>query len=86
VNADIEDLDQRIYIPAGRSRIQFDLDALHLVPGSYILGLWIAEDERNQELDLVEAAARIEVVAPAESAQLPSAGIIPCRFTARRMD
>jgi lipopolysaccharide transport system ATP-binding protein len=86
VNAEIADMNMRIPLRAGRNEISFDLQSLELNPGSYVLGLWVAEGEQSKALDFVESAARVEVAAPPTGFVSTSGGVVACRFSVSRKD
>ena len=45
----------------GRNQVTFRIDRLHLNPGVYIVGLWMAKTSGNV-LDQIYSAIRIDVV------------------------
>jgi lipopolysaccharide transport system ATP-binding protein len=61
VNADTIMLGQEIPLEAGRNVVRLRINRLHLNPGIYVLGLWVA-DPPAEIYDFTESAIRIEVV------------------------
>ena len=81
VNADTIATGHRLRLHAGRNRVVLRIDELCLNPGSYRMGLWMA----NMEVpcDYIESAVSFDV-APAPAADLgvtpKKDGLVPCRF------
>jgi len=61
VNADTISLGQVIELRGGRNEVQLRINQLHLNPGSYILGLYLA-DPLGLVLDHIESAFEVTVV------------------------
>jgi lipopolysaccharide transport system ATP-binding protein len=61
VNADTLVLGQQMHLEAGRNLVRIRINQLHLNPGIYVLGLWVA-DPPAEIYDFAESAIRIEVV------------------------
>ena len=61
VNLDTITLGQEMPLQAGHNLIRFRINKLHLNPGIYVLGLWVA-DPPAEIYDFTESAIRIEVV------------------------
>ena len=83
VNADTVTLGQSVSLSLGRNELRLRIAQLHLNPGVYVVGLWMA-NPMGIVFDHIESAARIEVVAP-ESDQFgarPIAdGVVTSEFT-----
>ncbi len=83
VNADTVTLGQSISMRPGRNELRLRIIQLHLNPGIYVLGLWLA-NPMGIVFDHIESAARIEVIA-SESNQFgarPIAdGVVTNEFT-----
>jgi lipopolysaccharide transport system ATP-binding protein len=63
VNADTLALGQRFHLRQGSSVLSLRIEALHLNPGSYALGLWLT-DRQGMILDFSETVFHVEVVEP----------------------
>jgi lipopolysaccharide transport system ATP-binding protein len=61
VNADSISLGRSIELKAGRNQFTFKIERLHLNPGVYIVGLWLAKSSGNV-LDQIYSAIRIDVI------------------------
>ena len=59
VNADTLSIGQQVYLQRGIPEITLTIDALHITPGTYNIGLWLANSP--QVLDSLEEAFQIEV-------------------------
>ena len=83
VNADILSLGRVVDLRAGRNRIRLRIEALHLNPGTYVLGLWLA-DCGGTVLDYTDSALDLEVVDLERQGfgiRPVSDGVVECRFT-----
>jgi lipopolysaccharide transport system ATP-binding protein len=84
VNADTLALGQSVSLKRGRNVLTFNLDTLHLNPGTYVIGLWLASPVGDIIYDFIESACQLEVIDLAESSlgiRPDSDGAVPCRFT-----
>jgi len=83
VNADTIALGRSLRLRPGRNRFRLRIEQLHLNPGVYMVGLWLA-DPVGTVLDLVESAFPLEVVT-LESRQLGASpdqdGVVTCPLT-----
>ena len=61
VNADTIMLGREMHLDTGRNEVRLRINELHLNPGIYVLGLWVA-DPPAEIYDFTESAIRIEVV------------------------
>ena len=61
VNADSVSLGKSVELSKGSNQFTFEIDRLHLNPGVYIVGLWMAKTSGNV-LDQIYSAIRIDVV------------------------
>jgi ABC-type polysaccharide/polyol phosphate transport system ATPase subunit len=61
VNADTLVLGREMHLETGRNIVRLRINELHLNPGIYVLGLWVA-DPPAEIFDFTESAIRIEVV------------------------
>ncbi len=80
LSADSMELGESIPIPRGRSVIGIRIDALHLNPGAYVVGLWIG-DSAGHAIDYIEEAFELEVVLPRDPGfGSRSNGVVACAF------
>ncbi|HXT63748.1 MAG TPA: ABC transporter ATP-binding protein [Pyrinomonadaceae bacterium] len=82
INADTLSFGKSVRLTEGSNNLRLTLDKLHLNPGTYMLGLWIA-DPIAGPFDYIDAACRIEVCKPPQNGigQTPDdEGLIPCSF------
>ncbi|MGE5231468.1 MAG: ABC transporter ATP-binding protein [Deltaproteobacteria bacterium] len=81
VNADTIALGQTLRLAPGEHRVTVRIPALHLNPGVYVLGLWLA-GPLEAILDYVQAAFEVEVVARPRAPGLGRAprydGVVTC--------
>jgi lipopolysaccharide transport system ATP-binding protein len=90
VNADSDMIGVPIALPEGRSEWRFTIDALYLMPGTYVLGSWLAENP-GEVLDQVRSAYHFEV---ADRQELRAGvrvdrrygGVVPCTFLVQRAE
>jgi hypothetical protein len=61
VNADSVSLGNSVDLKQGRNHFKFMINRLHLNPGVYVVGLWLAKSSGNV-LDQIYSAIRIDVV------------------------
>jgi len=61
VNADSVSLGKAVELKAGRNQFKFKINRLHLNPGVYVVGLWMAKSSGNV-LDQIYSAIRIDVI------------------------
>jgi lipopolysaccharide transport system ATP-binding protein len=83
VNADTILIDQSFALRPGRNTVTLRIEALHLNPGVYRLGLWVADpiSARNAPYDFVETACEIAVSPPpADAPALPPHALVSCQF------
>ncbi|PZU97933.1 MAG: teichoic-acid-transporting ATPase [Pseudanabaena sp.] len=62
VNADTVSLGQSISLDKGQNIFKLRIENLHLNPGFYVVGFWLADTRGNTALDFIEATFDIEVV------------------------
>lgn len=82
VNADVISLGRPVPLHRGPNTVRFHIDALHLNPGRYIVGLWVA-DASLIALDYIAEAFEIEVIplrASGFGVTPKNNGAVPCRF------
>jgi lipopolysaccharide transport system ATP-binding protein len=88
INADTVALGQAIQLDAGPNVVRLCIEAIHLNPGSYVVGVWLA-DGTGTPYDFVERAFELELLPPAmvSLGVTPKMnGLVPCRFTAARVE
>jgi lipopolysaccharide transport system ATP-binding protein len=85
LNADTLHIHRTVVLRQGRNVLKLGITAVHLTPGFYRVGLWLADPVQarattDAACDFVESAFEIEVIHP-ESAQLSGAGaLVACDF------
>ena len=82
VNADTVALGAAVELAPGRNVVRFRIDKLHLNPGVYGLGFWLA-GSGSAVFDFSETACRLEVVDVQDEGfgRRPAAdGLVTCRF------
>jgi hypothetical protein len=62
VNADTMSLGQNVSLKEGRNVVKFRINRLHLNPGTYVIGLWMANASAGYVFDHIQSSIRIEVV------------------------
>lgn len=86
VNADTSQLTEQLWLTAGTNRLELKIGSLHLNPGVYTLGLWLA-NHSGSVFDDIPSAVEIEVVGtPGQNRhQRRSDALVPCHFEVRRV-
>jgi lipopolysaccharide transport system ATP-binding protein len=81
ISAHSADISQTVHLKAGPNRVRFHIESLHLMPGNYYLGLWLAD--HSEVLDYLPTAVQIEVLPFAGEGDkfIPSNGAVTCRYT-----
>jgi lipopolysaccharide transport system ATP-binding protein len=82
INADSIKLGKSIEVRRGRTVITVDMQSLHLTPGTYVLGWWVA-DPLGVVYDFVERALHVEVadvVDPGLGIRPRADGAVTCDF------
>jgi hypothetical protein len=80
VNADTSSLGEEIYLQQGQNILKLKIKELHLNPGIYTLGLWMANPP-GEVFDSMPSAFRIEVVDyKPNMAQVQADGLVTCAF------
>jgi len=80
VNADTLTYGETVALKEGANTLMFQIDQLHLNPGIYTIGLWVA-DPPLEVYDHISSAALFEVVEiEKEKIRVPSDGLIPVKF------
>jgi ABC-type polysaccharide/polyol phosphate transport system ATPase subunit len=81
VNADTLAFGQPIELHKGANHLKLRIDQLHLNPGLYTLGLWVA-DPPSEVYDYIPSAALFEVIeAEKENIRVKADGLVPVKFS-----
>ncbi len=83
VNADVVALGETVQVKPGHTLVTFRIRALHLTPGTYVLG-WRIGDAGDVVYDFVERAIQLDVVdtaAPGLGARSAGDGVVTCDFS-----
>jgi lipopolysaccharide transport system ATP-binding protein len=84
LNADTLHLDRTIHLRQGRNALKLRISSIHLLPGTYRVGLWLADPVHAQSVtgayDYVESAFEIEVVAQGTDEPSGTGGLVTCSF------
>ena len=87
LNADTVTLGETIPLDAGSNTVRVTLDAVHLLPGQYVVGLYMA-DSSSTPYDYIHRAFEIELLpsaTPSLGRTPPRNGFVTCRFSAGRV-
>lgn len=80
VNADTASFGKLLSLEPGHNTVQLKINQLHLNPGIYTLGLWVA-DPPNEVYDHIATAVQLEVVElAAEKIRVQADGLVTCNF------
>jgi lipopolysaccharide transport system ATP-binding protein len=85
INADTILIDRTLALRAGKNRVRMRITALHLNPGLYRVGLWVADpiaaNRGRGPYDFIEAACEMEIASPSDwTLTLPPNAIVACDF------
>lgn len=83
VNADTVSLGRITTLQQGHNILRFRIESLHLKPGVYVLGLWLANTAGDMPdiLDFLDSALRIEVVnVESDGFGSDTVGAVTCHF------
>jgi lipopolysaccharide transport system ATP-binding protein len=82
LNAETAGFNLPVQLEEGLNTVTLTVEQLHLNPGTYVLGLWLAK-RLGDAFDYIECAGEFEVVnRPDAGTQRPtSRGVIACNFT-----
>jgi hypothetical protein len=84
VNADTVHIAQPVSLGAGRTMVQLRIDAVHLMPGFYRVGLWLADPVHAQSpqgaYDFVETAFEIEITKDESRSPAGTGALVACDF------
>jgi len=90
LNADTLHIDRRVALKQGRTFVRLRMHAVHLMPGIFRVGLWLADPVQAQSgngaYDYVESAFEIEV-ARTHATLLPgTGGLVTCGFDVEELE
>jgi lipopolysaccharide transport system ATP-binding protein len=86
VTADTLTKGRRLALHAGKNTVRLRIHALHLHPGEYVVGLWLA-DTIGEVLDSLDAAFTMRVVDPGTGGfGLGVEGSVTCDFDVEQID
>jgi lipopolysaccharide transport system ATP-binding protein len=84
VNADTLHVGRTVLLERGANAIRLRIRTLHLMPGFYRVGLWLADPVHAQSVsgafDYVESAFEIEVDRPSSATGAGTGGLVTCEF------
>jgi lipopolysaccharide transport system ATP-binding protein len=82
LNADTAGYGPPVVLEEGLNAVTLTVEQLHLNPGTYVLGLWLAK-RLGDVFDYIQTAGELEVVARSDGTEVrPTAGgVVPCTFT-----
>ena len=88
VNADpVFGMDVGLELEPGEHRFKITIEAVHLTPGSYAIGLWMARGRGDKDwsiYDSVEQATHLDLIA-SPTVELPAGqAIVPCKIEFER--
>ena len=85
LNADTVHLERTVSLRQGLNTVRLRIASIHLLPGTYRVGLWLADPVHAQSVtgayDYVESAFEIEVATRGAGAPAGTGGIVTCDFT-----
>jgi lipopolysaccharide transport system ATP-binding protein len=86
INAELASLGGILQLERGLNRVQLNIDALHLNPGTYTVGLWLGY-VAGGVLDHAPSAFEIEIIrAESRNFGITVEGVVPCDFRFQRSD
>jgi len=84
INADTVHINQTVSLDAGRNVFRFAIRAIHLMPGFYRVGLWLADPVHTHSpsaaYDFVESAFELEVTRDESRSGAGTGALVPCDF------
>jgi lipopolysaccharide transport system ATP-binding protein len=89
VNADSVKTGEVLRLDMGHNTVALRIEQLHLNPGAYIVGLWLADPLGNVVFDHVESAITLEVTdlhAEGLGRRVAVDGLVPCTFAIYKCD
>jgi lipopolysaccharide transport system ATP-binding protein len=89
LNADTLHLERTVSLRQGLNTVRLRIASIHLLPGTYRVGLWLADPVHAQSVtgayDYVESAFEIEVATRGAGAPAGTGGIVTCDFTVEEL-
>jgi lipopolysaccharide transport system ATP-binding protein len=89
LNADTLHLERTVSLRQGLNTVRLRIASIHLLPGTYRVGLWLADPVHSQSVtgayDYVESAFEIEVATRGAGAPAGTGGIVTCDFTVEEL-
>lgn len=88
VNADSLEIGQRINLEKGSNLIKVKIEEVHLKPGVYTIGLWLAEPLGGHIFDYVESAFEFEIISLKNEGlgiRPDGDGVVTCNFEFSQM-
>jgi lipopolysaccharide transport system ATP-binding protein len=89
LNADTLHLERTISLRQGRNVLKLRIASIHLLPGTYRVGLWLADPVHAQSVtgayDYVESAFEIELVGRGPDVPAGSGALVTCDFDVEEM-
>lgn len=88
INADTVSQGVTVLLKPGFNSLRFRVDSVHLVPGTYALGLWLAQSQSIEVFDHIPEAALVGIAERATEKQLgiQANGLVPCKFQVELLD
>jgi lipopolysaccharide transport system ATP-binding protein len=80
LGVDIASLGQTVKVAPGDTTVTLRIEALHLNPGQYVVGLRVGEEAAEAPHDELEAAFRLDVLDSTGEALGHRWGVVPCSF------
>jgi lipopolysaccharide transport system ATP-binding protein len=85
LNADTLHLDRTVPLRRGRNTLKMRIASIHLLPGTYRVGLWLADPVHAQSVtgayDYVESAFELEVISRGPGVPAGTGALVTCHFT-----
>ena len=90
LNADTLHIHRTVSLREGRNVLELGIAAVHLTPGFYRVGLWLADPVQarattDAACDFVESAFEIEVVQPESAPMAGTGALVACEFDVKEV-
>jgi lipopolysaccharide transport system ATP-binding protein len=90
VNADTLQIGRSVSLRQGLTRVMLRMHALHVTPGLYRVGLWLADPVQAQSVsgayDYLESAFEIEVFRDPSAVPFGTGALVTCGFDVEELD